>query len=410
LAGDGNAEFLVRRARQHAEAGDLGRAESTLRRALRQQPRNAQLNYQLALLYRDFGELEKSAACFEKTLELEPSASTVYYNYARIRTFRADDPVIGQIRLQLEQPGRHAMQRAELLFALGKIADDCGEYDRAFDCWREANALVRSTFGYDVRNDEARLAAIKRVFDAESIRQRQLDPGGECTPVFVVGMPRSGSTLCEQILASHSDVHGKGELTLLPTLLGEHEKRSGVPYPDVLAGMDRDDLVRLRERYLEEAGCDPGIRCFTDKLPANFWLVGLIRMLFPAAKVINVRRDPRDTTLSCYKHLFGGTQKFAYDLGEIRRFSELYCELMDYWRQLLPGGIHDVQYEDLVQAPQETITGMLGFCGLEWQPACLDFHKTRRAVHSSSAAQVREPLHARSIRSSRNYERHLRDY
>jgi hypothetical protein len=269
---------------------------------------------------------------------------------------------------QADAGNEFALQRAELLFALGKIADDCQNYEIAFNYWRSANSLVRSTITYDIRNDRSRLKAIKQAFDAELIQSRQLVANATCTPIFIVSMPRSGSTLCEQILASHSQVQGNGELLLLPSLLGTHEKQTGVPYPDVLANLDRSDLMRLRERYLEGAECDSKVRYFTDKLPANFWLVGLIGMLFPEARVINVRRDRMDTALSCYKLLFGGAQKFAYDLDEIRQYHQVHLELMDYWHRLLPGVIYDLNYEDLVRMPSDTIKELLGFCDLAWEP------------------------------------------
>lgn len=416
MASTRKAQNLAKRARQHIQAGDFVRAKSALRSAIRQQPNDPQLHYKLALLYRDLGDSRDAATHFEKTLKLEPSATTVYYNYSRTRKFSADDPIIGQIHRQLElldrakTSNKYPMQRAELLFALGKIADDCDDYHTAFDYWREANSLVRGTIEYDIPNDQARLEAIKRVFDVEYIRRRRLGEGGLCAPIFIVGMPRSGSTLCEQILASHSQIRGKGELTLLPDLLGQHEYQTGIPYPDVLARLDRSDLMHLRKRYLENAGSEPRARYFTDKLPANFWLIGLIRILFPEAKVISVRRELLDTALSCYKHLFGGSQKFAYDLDEIRQYYELHLELMGYWHQLLPSFIHDLQYEDLVKAPSETIKQLLEFCHLEWEPACLEFQKTQRSVQTSSAAQVRQPLHGNAVRSSRHYEHFLRDH
>lgn len=201
-----------------------------------------------------------------------------------------------------------------------------------------------------------------------------------------------------------------GEQTVLPQLLGQLEKRTGTPYPGVLARIDAGELSALRDRYLAGLRLPADTPFFTDKLPANFWLVGLIRLMFPTARLVNARRNPADTGLSCFKHLFGERQKFAYDATEIRQYIELHRDLMAFWHMRLPDAMHDLRYENLVRNPQGTISAMLEYCELPWQPGCLEFHKTRRAVRSSSAAQVRQPLHGDAVNLWKNYERHLQEF
>jgi tetratricopeptide (TPR) repeat protein len=391
----------------------FGEAERLLQEAVEIDPGNAHLHYELALLYRSFGELNKAANCFEKTLALAPDAATVYYNYSRVKQFDADDPIIEKMQHCLaklparEETNSQLKEKTELLFALGKMAEDCRQYEKAFDYWQNANVLKRRTFEYQIGDDRKRVAAIKKVFDTKLINDLQLEPSEQPTPIFIVGMPRAGSTLCEQILSSHADIYGMGELTLLPELIGELEKSIGLPFPRVMTQVDKRQLQALRDNYRAFVLAKTDRHYFTDKLPGNLWLVGLAKILFPRALFIHAHRDPIDTGFSCYKHLFSGAQKFAYDLVEIRQYIQLCQALMTFWHELLPGAIYDLKYEDLVANPQDTVKSMLSFCDLPWQQDCLHFWRTRRAVKSSSAAQIRQPLYAGAVGYWRHYEDQL---
>ena len=268
---------------------------------------------------------------------------------------------------------------------------------------------MRRTFDYKISKDRSRVAAIKSIVDEALIKKMELSSADHSTPIFVIGLPRAGSTLCEQILASHTEIQGMGELTLLPELLNELEVSLNTPYPKVLTKLDGQQLQKLRDTYITTLQDKVNRPYFTDKLPGNFWLVGFIKVLFPHSPVINAYRSSVDTAFSCYKHLFSGSQKFAYDLSEIRQYIDLHKELMAYWHEILPGTVYDLKYEDLVQKPEKTVTSMLAFCGLPWQQGCLNFYKTRRAVKSSSAAQIRRPLHKDAIGYWRHYENHLHE-
>ncbi len=392
-----------------------GEAERLLQEAIDIDPSNAHLHYELALLYRCFSELNKAASCFEKTLSLAPDAATVYYNYSRIKQFDADDPIIEKMQHCLaklpanEETNSQLKEKTELLFALGKIAEDCQQYETAFGYWQKANVLKRRTFEYKIGNDRKRVAAITQIFNTKLVNELQLDTSEEPTPIFILGMPRAGSTLCEQILSSHAEIHGMGELTLLPELFGELENSIGLPFPRVMTRVDKRQLHALRDNYMAFVLAKTDLHYFTDKLPGNLWLVGLARILFPQALIIHARRDPIDTGFSCYKHLFSGAQKFAYDLAEIRQYIQLCQELMTFWHELLPGAIYDLKYEDLVANPQGTIKSMLSFCDLPWQQDCLHFWRTRRAVKSSSAAQIRQPIYAGAVGFWRHYEEQLQE-
>ena len=392
-----------------------GEAERLLQEAIEIDRSNAHLHYELALLYRSFGELDKAASRFEKTLSLAPDAATVYYNYSRIKHFDADDPIIEKMQLALaalpakEGTNSQLKEKTELLFALGKIAEDCQQYEKAFGYWQKANVLKRRTFEYQIANDRKRVAAIKKIFNNDLINDLQLELSEQPTPIFIVGMPRAGSTLCEQILSSHAEVYGMGEMTLLPELFGEIENSIGLPFPRVMTQVDTRQLHALREKYMAFVLAKTDLHYFTDKLPGNLWLVGLAKILFPRALIIHARRDPIDTGFSCYKHLFSGAQKFAYDLAEIRQYIQLCQELMSFWHELLPGAIYDLKYEDLVADPEGAIKSMLSFCDLPWQQDCLHFWRARRAVTTSSAAQVRQPIYAGAVGFWRHYEEQLQE-
>jgi hypothetical protein len=224
------------------------------------------------------------------------------------------------------------------------------------------------------------------------------------SPIFILGMPRSGSTLIEQILASHPDVYGGGELEALEragmSLKGEYE------FPECVGRFEMETFEELGKAYL---GFGPGASRFTDKLPGNFLMVGLIRLILPHAKIIHTTRDPLDTCLSCYSKLFkSGFLNFSYDLGELGRFYRRYHDLMSHWRTVIPSSVMlDVKYEDVVNNLQWETRKILEHCGLHWDPACLDFHKTQRLVHTASAVQVRQPLFKSSVGKWQRYEKWL---
>ena len=400
----------------YTEINDFDSAERLLQSAIEAQPTDMFLKYRLALLYRDFGEIEEATAWLESVVLEKQAPATVFYNYARIKTFEASDPIIGEIRRRLDAlAGNHLSPpelqgKTELLFALGKIWEDCQQYDQAFECWQQGNNIKRQTYEYSVKDDRNRVAAIKAIFSDELFRTQQYQEPDARTPVFIIGLPRSGSTLCEQILASHSEVQGLGELTLLPELLGDIERTTSISYPRVLTSLDVNQLTKLRTDYLSRLAGKINKHYFTDKLPGNSWLVGLIHLIFPRSPIINVFRNPVDAGFSCFKHLFSGTQKFAYNLAEIREYIDLQRELMRFWHELLPGAIYDLRYEDLVMNPEETIRAMMSFCGLSFQQECLDYHRTKRAVKSASAAQIRQPLHRSAIGFSRHYEKYLQEF
>lgn len=408
-----NVDAHVRLTDCYIEINDFDSAEKLLLSALDDHPTDIYIRYRLALLYRDFGDIDRATAYLEGVVSEKQVPATIIYNYARIKTFESDHPIIEEIQRRLDAltashlSPAELKEKTELLFALGKISEDCRQYDRAFEYWRLGNIIKRRTYQYSISDDRNRVAAIKAQFRRAYAKTQVIDEPNVPAPVFIIGLPRSGSTLVEQILASHSGIQGLGELTLLPNLLGDLERSMGLSYPEILTELDVSQLSGLKSDYLSRSVENTRKPYFTDKLPGNFWLVGLIHLLFPQSPVINVIRNPMDAGFSCFKHLFSGPQKFAYNLTEIRQYIELQRELMSFWHEQMPGVIHDLHYEDLVNSPDRTVASLLSFVGLSFQQDCLDFHNTKRAVKSSSAAQIRQPLHRAAVGFSQHYRKHL---
>ena len=290
-------------------------------------------------------------------------------------------------------------EQIHLHFALGKALADIREYEQSFRHQLQANALQRQQFTYDEIGAHTKIDRIRSAFTPEVMQSLTGVGDPSSLPVFIVGMPRSGTSLIEQILASHPRVFGAGELDLLGQLV----------IAGTSNGITRDWVQTLGPRYLSgiRALAPPRDR-ITDKMPSNFLFVGLIHIALPNARIIHARRNPVDTCLSCFSKLFAGEQQFAYDLGELGRYYRAYDRLMAHWRDVLPEGrMLEVDYEEVVADLEVQARRIIGYCGLEWNDACLEFHKTERAVRTASVMQVRQPIYRSSIGRWRPYARML---
>ena len=299
---------------------------------------------------------------------------------------------------------------ARLLFSLGKAHEDTGDNDAAFDCIERGNRLKRGAIDFDIADETDIVERITRSFDdAFLARADGLGDGAEL-PVFIVGMPRSGTTLVERILASHPAVHGGGELDEIMRLADGLPRRlsSTHRYPECAAEIDGAMWRELGESYVAALrALAPDAARVTDKMPLNHRHLGLIHAMLPAARIIHCRRDPMDTCFSCYKTLFTSGQPFAYDLTELGLYYRLYERMMGHWRAVLPGRICELRYEDVVADLEGAARRLVAHCGLDWDDRCLDFDKTERPVLTASAAQVRRPIYSSSVERWRLFERHL---
>ncbi len=358
-----------------------------------------------ALLLMETGRAEDAHLEFARARQAFPRSARILHNQSDLKTYTAHDPDIGLMETLLSDGAAQSLpDRMALHFALGKAYLDCADGDRAFPHLHEGNRLKRATLTYDPERTSQWIAEIRNRVTATVIDKMSKAGDPSDRPIFVVGVPRSGTTLIEQILASHPDIYGAGELQVLQRIID-----GVVGYPGEIATLIPEAVAALGAAYLAAtAELGKGQKHVVDKMPANFLHLGLIRMLLPNARIIHVRRDPIDTCLSCYTKLFAAEQMFAYDLNELGRFHRDYQSLMAHWRTVLPADrFIEIDYESVIEDVQGQARRMIDFLGLPWTEACLRFHESRRTVRTASLNQVRQPIYTSSRGRGRTYQRHL---
>jgi len=398
------------------DRGDLGAAEAAYRRAIALKPNFAEAYNNLGAILKQQGRMAETREIVEQAINLVPKSALHYLNLSEIRHFTADDPYLAEMEeLYRSFESLPVKQQIELNFALAKAYDDVGRYDVSFERLTAGNALRRGQIVYDEATTLTLFERIRAVFTPALLQnfQENFQAAGEpsALPVFVVGMPRSGTTLIEQIMASHRQVFGAGELpTLYDTVAGFRAEGGGLRYPDTLAQLSPRDVQALGARYVAAiAPLAPQAARIVNKMPSNFLFAGLIHLALPNARIIHAVRDPLDTCLSCFSKLFVAGQPQTYELAELGRYYRHYQDLMAHWRAVLPPGrILDVRYEDVVADLEGEARRIIAHCELDWDARCLDFHRTARPVRTASAAQVRQPIYGNAIGRGRPYEPFLR--
>lgn len=375
------------------EQGQLEAALATYERAARLPGVAAeQALTNRAILFMENGRHAEAEAAFARAQAAFPKSAGLWFNRADLQKFLPGDPAITEMETLLENKELSRNDKMLLHFALGKAYMDTSDSAAAFRHLDAGNALKRASLNYNPASATQLMSNVARVF-SPALLQRTAGPASSL-PVFVIGMPRSGTSLVEQILASHSAVHGAGELAHLQRMTAACGN-----FPDFVADMKPHDFHQLGSDYLARvAPLAQGKTYVVDKMPANFIYAGLIRLILPGARIIHCRRDAVDTCLSCYSKLFSGEQQFAYNQAELGAFHNDYEQLMAHWRATLPAeSFLEVQYEELVADQEGQTRRMLNFLGLGWEPACLAFHATTRAVRTASLNQVRQPVYTSSI-------------
>ncbi len=387
-------------------------ARACLEDALAVRPDFAEAHNSLGIILGDLGDLRGAEACYREALHIKPDHVGAYYNLISLIRLKPGDPFWRPLMELTENLELKPANEAILLhFALGKLWEDAGEYERAFRHFLEGNRLKRAGSNYDEARQVAFYHNYIRYFDSVFMNSHSGAGTDDELPVFIVGMSRSGTTLVEQILASHPLVHGAGELHLLRQCLYLElgSVASDDELPQRLVCLDDKGMNRIGARYSAAAReLAPAAARVTDKLPGNMALVGLIHLIFPRARIIHCVREPLDTCVSCFSKHFTTGHDFSYELGELGRFYRLYEELMQHWRTVLPPGrMLEVRYEDMVADMEAQARRLLAYCGLPWNDACLRFYESARPVRTASLAQVRRPIYASSVGRWKRYESYL---
>jgi tetratricopeptide (TPR) repeat protein len=389
--------------------GENERAVALYRELLQATPVDPDLHLSLAHALKTVGQRDAAIESYRKAAACRPDFGDAYWSLANLKTYRFTDQELASLKALQAGPAIAAVDRYHLQFALGKALEDSGEFEQSFRYYQLGNALKRAESRYRPEiienNTRQQIEVCSAAFFASRAGCGVADPD----PIFIVGLPRSGSTLVEQILASHSQVEGTQELPniqqIVATLRGREPDLDNPRYPRVLAEMPPAQFRELGQRYLDATRVyRTGKPYFIDKMPNNFRHLGLIRLMLPNAKIIDARREPIACCFSNLKQLFAKGQEFTYSIEDIARYYRTYLELMRHWNAVLPGWVLRVQHEELVDDLQGNVRRLLDFCGLPFEPQCLEFYKTVRSVRTASSEQVRQPIFREGLDQWRNFE------
>ena len=407
-----NPNFLTLKASFLTRNGDQSGALEIYEKVLKNYPNQARAQMSYGHTLKTVGRLDEAIEAYQKCIRLSPEVGEAYWSLANLKTFGFSDEDIDNMRRQVTTEGGDADDQSHLAFALGKALEDRKGYDESFKFYRRGNAIRRIEHRHNAKINVLESLRQVRALPREFFEQRK---GWGCQapdPIFIVGLPRAGSTLLEQILASHSQVEGTSELQDIITIsrkLGDkdREKPSG-KYPEVLAELSENEFRELGEGYLKTTRIQRSdTPFFIDKMPNNFRHVGLIHLILPNSKIIDARRHPMGGCFSGFKQLFAHGQTFTYGLEDIGKYYRDYVRVMNHWDESLPGRVHRVQYEEMVADTEAQIRALLDYCELEFEEQCLRFYETERSIRTPSAEQVRKPIYKEGLEQWRNFEAHL---
>ena len=404
-----NRAYRTTHATVCAGFGDYATALPLYLELLAEPPNDPELHLSIGHALKTLGRTAEAVESYRAAAAARPRFGEAYWSLANLKTYRFTDAEVAQMRAAEAAGDTPLVDRYHLCFALGKTLEDRGEYQESFAFYERGNALKKTECRYKPepleRNARLQAAVCTREFFAE----RQGFGCPSAAPIFIVGLPRSGSTLIEQLLASHSQVEGTMELADVPRLVQELQGRENIDtpprYPGVLAALSAGEFRRFGERYLADTlPYRTGRPFFIDKMPNNFRHLGLIHLMLPNARIIDARRDALACCFGNFKQLFASGQQFTYSIEDITRYYRMYVELMAHWDQALPGRILRVQHEELVADLESSVRRILDFCGLQFEPACVEFHRTLRRIHTASSEQVRRPINREGIDQWRRFE------
>jgi tetratricopeptide (TPR) repeat protein len=405
-----NPHFLMMRANLMLQIGETESALAEYQAMQRRDASNTRVSLTLGHAFKTLGRIDEAVAAYRHTYGLRRNFGDAYWSLANLKTYRFTDDEIAAMIAEEAHPSTDADDRIHLCFALGKALEDARDYARSFEFYQRGNHIRKGILGYSAE-------AVTREVDqqiehcSEVLFAAKHGSGNPAIdPIFIVGLPRAGSTLLEQILASHSQVEGTTELpdimAIGSRLNGRQARGDDDRYPANLIGLPVEELTRLGQGYLDSTQVHrrEGKARFIDKMPNNFRHIGLIHLILPNARIIDARRDPMDCGFSVFKQLFAMGQDFSYDLDQIGRYYRDYVRLMEHWDRVLPGRVLRVQHEDVLDDLEGQVRRLLDYCGLPFEQSCVDFHRTERAVRTPSSEQVRRPINRDGAGVWKNFE------
>ena len=401
--------YLALHANAWAGIGDYERAIELYDQIIARSQGQHRLHAMRGHAEKTLGRIDAAIASYRQAYALAPDYGDAFWSLANTKTYRFTDAELAHMEDYEAHPATALEDRIHLCFALGKAHEDAAEFARSFACYERGNALKQASAKHRPERLATRAEAQRRLCTPAFFAARQGAGHPVAEPIFIVGLPRAGSTLLEQILASHSEVDGTQELPNIPSLANRldrpAQRSQGAGYPGVLAELDVDYFRRFGEQYIADTRVyRRGAPRFIDKNPNNFFHIGLIKLMLPNAKVIDARRHPLACCFSGFKQLFGQGQEFSYGLREIGNYYRVYVELMDHWDRTLPGFVHLVQHEAIIDDLGGEVRRLLDFCELPFETACLEFHKTERSIRTPSSEQVRQPIYREGLEAWRNFE------
>jgi len=406
------AKPLVMLASAHARSGEHQKAIELFDKALEIAPGHVGALCSKGNSCRTVGDPEGAIAAFRKSIDINPLHTEAYWSLANLKTFRFEESEVTSMLAMTSDERIKPEEQVYLNNALGHEFHAKGDHKKSFEFLDQGNSLRREQEFYDSEENEERTNRLIEVFSKQFLNDNEGHGDAEPAPIFIVGLPRSGSTLIEQILASHSKVEGTYELpdlALTARTIPEYPRR-GITYPKNLTNIKQEKFKSLGADYIQRTQrVRDELPFFTDKNPNNFTYVGLLHLILPNAKIINARRHPLDSCFGSFRQLFAKGQSFTYDLFDLGEYYMQYQRLMEHWHQVLPGKVLDVKYEEVVADTENQIRRILDYCNLDWEDGCLNFHETDRDVKTASSEQVRRPIYASSVNSWRSYEPYLGD-
>lgn len=409
-----NVGFVISLANAQQASGNYAAAVAGYQSALTENVDNHSVHLALGHALKTSGEVEPAIDAYRSAYQAKPDFGDAFWSLANLKTYQFKDHEIDHMQECEQASVTSELDRIHLCFALGKAFEDRQHFDQSFDYYARGNVLKKADCRYDAQWIKNELDYQKAHLDRTFFEQRspEKDYCDAPDPIFIVGLPRAGSTLLEQILASHSQVDGTMELVNIIGMAHAFNGRQAIKdkprYPSILSDIGSEECQSLGERYIQETKLHrQGAPFFIDKMPNNFRHIGLIHLILPNAKIIDARREPMACCFSGFKQLFAEGQEFSYGLADIGAYYNDYVQIMDHWDQALPGKVLRVQHEDVIDDLESQVMRMLDFCGLEFEQNCIDFHKSKRPVKTPSSEQVRQPIYKSGMDLWKNYEADL---